>query len=55
MHFESSPALLQTPDIAKSLVEQLAEFQLTNAELLQILNTRPTSLANLHPVRFFSI
>jgi hypothetical protein len=48
--FKASPAARQTREIAASLVQQLAGFQLTNAEMLQILNIRPTTLASLNTV-----
>ena len=49
-YFNHSPAARQTPAIAADLVARLAEFQLTNAELLQIINIRPTTMPTLHPL-----
>ncbi len=51
LHFRHSPASTQNVHIAQRLVEALTPYHLTSAEILQILNCRPTSIATLHPVR----
>jgi hypothetical protein len=49
-HFRHSPAAVQNVALAQQFVTAMEPFHLTNAELLQILNLRPASLAHLHPL-----
>lgn len=43
----NSTVSLQTDEICQKFVSEVAHFRLTNAEILQIINMRPKSLAHL--------
>ena len=49
-HFRHSPAAVQNVALAQQFVTAMEPFHLTNAEIVQILNLRPASLAHLHPL-----
>ena len=47
-YLERTPCGLQTPEHVSSFMEAMKDFQLTKAEKLQLLNSRPSSLVEMH-------
>ena len=54
-HFAYSPANVQNAEISERFVAAVASYNLTNAEILQILNMRPKSLPHLVTVALLYI
>eukprot|EP00455_Lapot_gusevi_P014121 TRINITY_DN16991_c0_g1_i1.p1 TRINITY_DN16991_c0_g1~~TRINITY_DN16991_c0_g1_i1.p1 ORF type:complete len:174 (+),score=25.89 TRINITY_DN16991_c0_g1_i1:56-577(+) len=50
IHFQNTPASQITSEIAQRLVDQFAPYHFTNAEILQIINNRPTELVHIHSI-----
>ncbi|KAK9479409.1 RNA polymerase [Lipomyces japonicus] len=47
-YLKATPAGKQSPDDIRNFIEQIAEYGLEKAELLQIINVAPTSAVTLH-------